>query len=54
MVKTARSPKGKVKVLSVSLSPEAVAKLERYCQKHERPRSWVFEKLVTLYLEKLP
>jgi predicted DNA-binding protein len=53
MTRTTKSPKGKVVVTSVSLSPEASAKLEAYCQKHERPRSWVVEKLIEKYLEKL-
>lgn len=54
MVRPTRSPKGAVKKYSISLSPEAAAKLEAFCQKRERPYSWVFNKLVTLYnLEKL-
>jgi predicted DNA-binding protein len=53
MTRTPRSPKGTVNKLCVSLSPEAAAKLDAYCRKHERPRSWVLTKLVDLYLEKL-
>lgn len=53
MTRPTRSPKGAVKKYSVSLSPEASAKLEKYCEKNERPYSWVMDKLVTLYLEKL-
>jgi predicted transcriptional regulator len=54
MTRKPRSPKGVVERFTVSLSPEAAAKLEAYCQKNERPRSWVVEKLITFYLEKMP
>ncbi len=53
MTRPTKSPKGPVVKLSVSLSPEAAAKLARYCEHNERGNSWVFEKLITLYLEKL-
>ena len=53
MTRTPKSELGKVSKFCVSLSPEATAKLEGFCQKYERPRSWVLEKLVTLYLDKL-
>ncbi len=53
MTRETKSPKGKVKVVSVSLTPEVAAKLERYCERNERGKSWVVEKLVTLYLDKL-
>ena len=45
--------KGPVVRLSISISPEAAAKLEKFCQRNERGRSWVFEKLIELYLDKL-
>ncbi len=51
MTRKTKSPKGKVKIVAVSLSPDAAAKLDKYCQRHERPRSWVVEKLIK---EKLP
>lgn len=54
MARTTRSPKGATQKFSISLSPETAAKLERYCKKRERQRSWVIEKLVSVYLEKLP
>jgi len=53
MTRTARSPKGTVNKVCISLSPEATEKLERFCRKHDRPRSWVLTKLVDLYLDKL-
>lgn len=53
MTRTPRSEKGTVSKLSVSLSPETAARLEAYCQKNERPRSWVIEKAVAAYLTKL-
>jgi hypothetical protein len=54
MTRPTKSLKGKVKIVSVSLMPETAAKLEKYCRTHERGRSWVVEKLINLYLEKLP
>lgn len=38
----------------VSLPPEVAKKLDAYCERKERPRSWVIEKLITSYLEKMP
>jgi len=46
MTRKTKSPKGKVKIVSVSLTPEAAAKLQRYCERHQRPRSWVVESLI--------
>ena len=54
MTRPTKSTKGPVVKLSVSVSPEAAAKLEKYCQSKERGKSWVFEKLITLFLDKLP
>lgn len=56
MTRTPKSPLGKVSKFNVSLSPETAARLQAYCQKNERPRSWVVEKAVAAYLkkEKLP
>jgi hypothetical protein len=54
MTRPTKSTKGPVVKLSVSISPEATAKLEKYCQRKERGKSWVFEKLISLYLDKLP
>jgi hypothetical protein len=54
MTRPTKSTKGPVVKLSVSVSPEAAAKLEKYCQRNERGKSWVFEKLITLFLDKLP
>jgi predicted transcriptional regulator len=46
MTRKTTSPKGKVKIVTVSLSPEAAAKLDKYCKSHERPKSWVVDKLI--------
>lgn len=54
MVRTTKSPKGPVQRFTVSISPETAAKLERYCEENDRPRSWVLDKLVGLYVDKLP
>jgi hypothetical protein len=54
MTRKSKSPKGLVERYSVSLSPEASTKLDAYCKRRDRGPSWVFEKLVVLYLEKLP
>lgn len=54
MTRKSKSPKGFVERYSVSLSPEASAKLNAYCKRSERGPSWVVDKLITLYLEKLP
>ena len=53
MVRPIRSPKGVAVKFTVSVSPESWAKLEAYCQKNERPRSWVVEKALQAYLTKL-
>jgi predicted transcriptional regulator len=53
MTRTPRSKLGIVSKLSVSVSPETAARLEAYCQKNERPRSWVVEKALQAYLTKL-
>jgi predicted transcriptional regulator len=53
MTRKTKSPKGKVVIVSVSLSPEAAAKLAKYCERHQRPRSWVVEKALQAYLTKL-
>ena len=53
MTRTPKSELGKVSKFCVSLSPEAMAKLESFCRKHERARSWTLDKLVNLYLDKL-
>ena len=54
MTRETKSSKGKVKVISISLTPEALAKLEAYCEKHDRGASWVVDKLVKVSnLEKL-
>ena len=54
MTRPTNSPKGLVQRFTVSISPEAAAKLERYCEKKDRPRSWVIDKLVDLYVDRLP
>jgi predicted transcriptional regulator len=43
-----------VQRFTISISPEAAAKLEAYCKKKDRQRSWVIDKLVSLYVDKLP
>ena len=53
MTRSPRSELGKVSKFNVSLSPETAARLEAYCQKNERPRSWVVEKALQAYLTKL-
>ena len=54
MTRSTKNPEGPVTRLSVSVSPEIAAKLDAYCEKKERPRSWVIEKLIARYLEKMP
>jgi hypothetical protein len=53
MTRIPKSKLGKVSKFCVSLSPEAMTKLESFCRKHERSRSWTLDKPVTLYLDKL-
>jgi hypothetical protein len=53
MVRPTKSPKGAAVKFAVSVSPESSAKLEAYCRKNDRPRSWVIDKLIARYLEKL-
>jgi len=53
MTRKPKSELGKVSKFCVSLSPEAMARLEAFCRKHERARSWTLDKLVKLYLDKL-
>jgi len=52
MTQKPRSPKGTVTKFCISLSPETTARLATYCQKNERPRSWVVEKALQAYLTK--
>jgi len=47
MPRKPRSPKGRVFKCNVSLSPETAARLEAYRCKHDRPRSWVVEKILS-------
>jgi hypothetical protein len=54
MVRPTKSPEGAVVKFAVSVSPESWVKLEAYCRKNDRPRSWVIDKLIARYLEKLP
>ena len=54
MVRPTKSPKGVAVKLSVTVSPESAAKLAAYCKKNDRPVSWVVDKLITRYVEKLP
>ena len=54
MTRTTKSPKGAVVKLSISVSPESAAKLEAYCKKHDRGASWVVDKLIARYVDKLP
>jgi predicted DNA-binding protein len=53
MTRKPNSPLGTVTKLNISLSHETFAKLEAYCRKNERPRSWVIEKALQAYLTKL-
>ena len=53
MTRAPRSKLGVVDKVTVSLSPETSARLETYCQKNERPRSWVVEKALQTYFAKL-
>jgi predicted transcriptional regulator len=53
MTRSPRSELGRVFKCNVSLSPETATRLEAYCQKNERPRSWVVEKALQVYLSKL-
>ena len=54
VVRPMKSKTGKAVKLSVSVSPEAAAKLDAYCKKNDRGASWVVDKLITLYVGKLP
>lgn len=36
---------------SMSLPPDTYARLEKYCQDEERPKSWVLNKAVIPWLE---
>jgi hypothetical protein len=53
MVRPTRSPKGKAMKFAVSVSPESWVKLESYCHKNDRQRSWVIDKLIARYLGRL-
>jgi len=53
MTRQTKSIKGPVVKISVSISLEAAAKLEKFCERNERGKSWVLEKLIDLYLDKL-
>jgi predicted DNA-binding protein len=53
MTRPTKSAKGPVVKLSVSISPEAAAKLEAFCKRNERGKSWVLEKLITDHLDKM-
>lgn len=53
MTRTPRSTLGTVSKLSVSISPETAGRLIAYCERNERPRSWVVEKALQAYLTKL-
>lgn len=54
MVRPTKSKQGAAVKISVSISPEAAAKLEAYCKKNDRGASWVVDKLIARYMEKLP
>lgn len=54
MVRPRNSELGAAVKISVSISPESAAKLERYCEKKDRQRSWVIDKLIARYVDKLP
>jgi len=53
MTRPTKSTKGPVEKFSVSISPEAAAKLDKFCKRNERGKSWVVEKLIISYLDKL-
>lgn len=52
MTRTPKSKLGTVNKFCVSLSPETTTRLEAYCHKDERSRSWVIEKALQAYLTK--
>ena len=54
MVRPTQSAKGAAVKFAVSVSPESWAKLEAYCKKNDRGASWVVDKLIARYVEKLP
>jgi len=54
MVRPTKSKQGTATKISVSISPESAAKLEAYCKKNDRGPSWVVDKLIARYMEKLP
>jgi predicted transcriptional regulator len=53
MTRKPKSKLGRVFKCNVSISPETAARLEAYCRKHERPRSWVVEKALKAHLTRL-
>ena len=54
VVRPTKSKTGPVVKLSVTVSPESGAKLAAYCKKNDRAASWVVDKLIALYVGKLP
>ena len=52
MTRTPKSKLGTVSKFCVSLSPETTARLEAYCRKEDRSRSWAIEKALQAYLTK--
>ena len=54
MVRPTKSLKGVAVKFTVSVSPESWEKLEAYCRKNDRPRSWVIDKLIARFLARLP
>ncbi len=54
MVRPTKSKLGAAVKISVSISPESATKLDAYCKKNDRGASWVVDKLIARYVEKLP
>ena len=54
MTRPMKSKNGPAVKLSITISPESAAKLTAYCKKNDRAVSWVIDKLLALYIDKLP
>ena len=54
MARPMKSKAGPAVKLSITVSPECAAKLDSYCKKNDRAVSWVIDKLLALYIGKLP
>ena len=51
MARPKKAPSELYERVNVSLSPETMERLLKYCQKEERSMSWVMRKALEAYLE---